>query len=232
MQKYKIVKIKELTENVREFVLFPSEHPIDPYTSGQFIVLYIYTDPENEDVWEESRPYSISSPPDVYPEIWLGIKLQGTFTHRLWELKENDFVGVEGPFGVYDFSGEDPIVMFAGGIGVTPIMSYLRHVDKNKMDREIILFYSCRTLSSNPYYEELKMIEERNDNVKIIFIFTRDENAPGEHQRINKEMFLKYVNSPEKYSYFICGSKGFAQTVKDILASEGVKSDRIHVEAW
>ena len=233
MYKYIIKKITE-QDDIREFILVPKEQGIDKHFCGQFVTLYLFEDAGNDKLWDVTRAYSIASPPEEYPMLRLEIKLQGVFTHKLWECKEGDILGVDGPFGIHDLSSlpDKPLVMFAGGIGITPMICYIRHLILNNNDRKILLFHSCRTRSSNINYEELKGIADNNPNIKVVFVFTRDNDAPGEHRRIDSEMIKKYVTDFKQNAYFICGSKGFSESIENILLSFGVEKTNIVTEAW
>ncbi len=223
--KYILSKIEDKGEGILFFQLKP-KHPDDAilvYNPGQFITLYIHED--------ERRAYSLMNLPNENKILDLGIKLAGSFTHQLWKLKEGDEINVDGPFGNYNFFKDEPIVLIAGGIGISPILSYLRYVDKNNIskNRNIIMFYSDRTLNSMVHYPEVKKICEQN-NISCIFIFTKQDDAPGEHERINDSMIKKYVKSPNEYIYFVCGSLGFNKGINETLLKCGVDEDVIHLE--
>lgn len=236
MLKYVIQNIEQLTDDTRYFTLVPVDNALPQYEPGHFFMLYIIE--SDASLWDVYRPYSVVSASNEHPKLCFAIKLQGKFTSRLFKLKKGNLLGVDGPFGIYSFYNDKPIILFAGGIGIPSILSYLRTIknntaDKAKKDREIILFYSNRTIAECLFLDELKQITKKNSNIKVVFLFTKQPDAAfGEHNRINEQMFRKYVSSPKKYTYFVCGSKGFSSAVETILKKTGVPRQQIHIEAW
>ncbi|MCC7569910.1 FAD-dependent oxidoreductase [Candidatus Micrarchaeota archaeon] len=231
LKKYQIKKILKFGQNIRSFILEPLEFPIVKHYPGQFITFHLYENLEKEELWEVARAYSIVSSPHEYPNLELCIKLQGTFTNKLWELKEGDITAVGGPFGAHNLSkGSSPLVFFAGGVGITPIMSLLRF-ENTKNKRKIKLFYSNRTLESTPYLNELKKYSLKS-KFEIIFLFTGDKTNFGEHCRISKEIIEKYISKKQDFDYFICGPKSFAGAVESILKEMDIPQEKIYSESW
>ena len=81
-----------------------------------------------------------------------GVELFST-TH----LREGDIVQAYAPAGDFyiDQSSNRPVVLIAGGVGLTPMLSMLNWLVATRSDREIWLFYGARNRSDHAMYEHL-----------------------------------------------------------------------------
>ncbi|CAM9777062.1 unnamed protein product, partial [Sphacelaria rigidula] len=118
------------------------------------------------------HPFTISSCPED-PETTHHIKDMGpdTFTHKLRMLATfgRDLqVNVDGPYGVpVEYNRYRLLVMVAGGIGVTPCMSLLRHLNlvaragglTECLDAGVRLIWTTRSM------EEMVMMERELQDV-------------------------------------------------------------------
>ncbi len=94
------------------------------------------------------RSYSISSSPLRTGYVEIAVKEQGivsAFLNR--DARVGLAVEAHGPYGQFYFDEREhrSVVLFAGGSGITPIMSMLRYIEETAPDTEIKLFYAVRT---------------------------------------------------------------------------------------
>jgi ferredoxin-NADP reductase len=64
-----------------------------------------------------------------------------------------------------------PLVLIAGGIGITPVISILEHIVQNKIPRHVTVFASVRSSKLEPYSEALKEIAVSNLNVDLNLVY-------------------------------------------------------------
>jgi ferredoxin-NADP reductase len=227
MKKFILLKNEEIGEGIRLLELEPEDgKPLD-YHPGQFINLSLQK--EGETI---KRPYSIASSPDS-KNLELCIKIiGGQFTSLLPPLKPGTEFTVEGPFGPKFYSPEQDFVLIAGGVGIVPMMSILRHRAKRE-GGNFILFYCASYLSQMPYLEELRQLS-KSLKIKCIFTLTRESPAGWQFGtgRFSKEDYEKEIPSPEKFSYFACGKKEMVDAVRSDLHSLGADASRSHFEGW
>ncbi|MEI7512630.1 MAG: FAD-dependent oxidoreductase [Candidatus Uhrbacteria bacterium] len=225
--KIRSFQVKELVwETAMTFtlVLVPQD-PADmvAFKPGQWIYLHLFN--ADGSVWARSA-YSIASAPEASQEVLrLGIKVHGDFTKKASQLMPDDVVGVQGPFGVYVLpEGENPLVMFAGGVGVTPLLSMIRSLVAQNVEREVTLFYSNALIEETAYFEELDSLAKRCPWFKPVFILTQGSPNPwpGESRRLDGPMLDAHVSSLEDVTFLMCGPKPFMDTVKLILEERGV----------
>jgi NAD(P)H-flavin reductase len=105
-------------------------------------------------------------------------------------LVPGDRVEVRGPIGgyfVWDASTREPLLLIAGGSGVVPLMSMLRHRTAAGAKNPTSLLYSSRTFEDIIYYTELEKIREADGGLQFSrdLLLTRAGRAiPGASTRI------------------------------------------------
>jgi len=110
---------------------------------------------------ETERMYSIASSPEDVGIVQFGVEhiKGGEVSPHLWKLPLGGNVLVRGPAGDKflwhrDIAG--PLLLIAGGSGLVPMISMLRHYKEGRNDeRDIVLLHSISRLSSALYKKEL-----------------------------------------------------------------------------
>ncbi|MCK4319674.1 FAD-dependent oxidoreductase [Candidatus Micrarchaeota archaeon] len=213
--------IKNIGENGEATVLRFIEEPFE-FRAGQFAMLSV---PGNE----TKRAYSIASSPRGEFEFCIKM-VGGKLTSLLNKLKKGDRIIVEGPYGEYSYKNEDNYFFVAGGTGIAPIISILRHIHKKKIKGNFVLIYSNKNIESTIYMKELEKLEKENKSIKIVFTFTKEayENKRYEKGRVNKEMLKRHLGGIK--NVFLCGPMVMVQNLKGLLEELGVK--RVSFEGW
>lgn len=126
------------------------------FTPGQFAFFTFHS----SDIKTESHPFSFAScPSDKLLRIC--VKNLGDFTSNLKNLKINDIVTIQGPFGQFgqSFYQNQNIVAIAGGVGVTPFISLFKSTPENNLTN-FHFFYSAKNESlalDNQFFFQLKL---------------------------------------------------------------------------
>lgn len=225
IRKYRIKSTRELSPTTRAFILEPIGEAID-FEAGQFAFLHIL-DEKGETVVK--RPYSIASAPGEDLEFCIKL-VQGEMTGRLEQMKPGEIVGVQEGGGHFSFNDQDKGVFIAGGTGIAPMMSMLRHIVRNDIKGEFTLFYSARTRNDILYREELKELEKR-EGIRIVITLTREE-WEGETGRICHTLMKRYLDAPSECSWWVCGPMGLITAMKHCLLSLEAKPEKIRLEGW
>lgn len=221
---FTVVSNETLADGCFRLVLEPAEQAsMFPFIAGQWVYLYLL----NEDGSEWARAaFSIASAPSGSRERFeLAIKVYGDFTTRARGLQPGSRVLVQGPFGVFTLrASAHPLVLFGGGIGVTPLLSMLREVAATGAERDVVLFYSNRSRADVAYEQELRSIVEAHPRIRIHFILTRHAPAgwDGESRRLDADMVRAHVLDLAAAEYLMCGPNPFMDGVQQILVSLGV----------
>jgi ferredoxin-NADP reductase len=192
-----------------------------------------------EDGYQAQRSYSIASAPgDGYVVLTVECVPDGEVSsHLASELRAGGQLELRGPIGgyfVWDDSACEPVLLVAGGPGIVPFRSMLRHRQAAASDVAVRLLYSARSLQHVIYRDEL-MRFAAYDEVDIRFALTREwpETWHGHRGRIDGRL-LSEVSWPagDRPRIFICGPTPFVEIAASTLAAQGQPWDLIKTERF
>jgi len=154
-------------------------------------------------------------------------------------VKEGDILNVKAPMGHFylDMTKPNPIVLLAGGIGVTPMLSMAKAVAASGSKREVWFFYGVRSVQEHMLKDEIQALAEAHDNIRLHVCYSRpgkDDVQGRDYQhatRVTPEL-LKELLPSNNYEYFLCGAGPFMQTLNEGLERWGVPEKEIHYEAF
>jgi len=182
------------------------------------------------------RSYSISSSPLRSAFVEITVKEQGvvsTFLNR--EALEGLTVEAHGPFGqfYFDETRHRSIVLFAGGSGITPIISMLRYIAEVSPDTGITLFYAIRSEHDLIFEHELESLRELLPKFRCVTIASRaSKHWRGLHGHLNRTLIEQHVGQIDRQTFFLCGPAGFMRTAKHVLLSLNVGNEQILQERF
>ena len=185
------------------------------------------------------RAYTIASHPCDKQMLEITIKredngLVSKYMHDV--VREGDMIDLEAAMGKLTFSGVtgEGIVLIGGGVGITPLMSVLRCLISCGMKNEIHLLYACKSLSEFVYHEELRQLQERNQNLKLLVAVDKLEGTfPGAYEgRLTKEKILEAVPKITAFRIHLCGPPGMMTAVHKILDELKVPKEHVKEEAF
>lgn len=183
--------------------------------------------------------YSITSSPSVQDSIGLAIKLdEGDHPVTNWLHKDAQVgdaveISLGGDF-YYAPDMNGPIVLIAGGIGLTPLMSIVRAIDESGQSTPTTLIYSVSTPAEILFRQDLEEIARRNSDMKLVFTITRPEEGQGWNVhtgRIDEDLLQSEHVSPDSL-FFICGPPDMIRDVIGMLVRLGAPGSRIKYEQW
>lgn len=222
--KFVVVGVKNETHDSFTLTIEPAK-PID-FKPGQFFFLRI-----NGKRLYARHPFSVSSSPNE-GQIQFTVKLAGRFTQEAMKLKKGDEIKVEGPFGNFVFDDNRDNVFIAGGVGITPFMSWIRgkREDKSKQRGSNMLIYASRTERDIIFKKEIDSL--KGNWLRVVYILSReDKSGEGyEFGRINEEMLKKHIKSIKGKVFYICGPEEMTASVYKTLRELGVKRGEIIYE--
>jgi predicted ferric reductase len=125
----------------------------------------------------ESHPFTISSAPSE-ETLRLTIKASGNFTRDLFsQLKAGTEALVEGPYGMFDYkTGGPQQIWIAGGIGLTPFLSFVRDIHGN-LDYDVDLYYTVRHPEEAIFLDELEAVHKKNPRLKVHIRFSAKDGS-------------------------------------------------------
>ena len=193
------------------------------------------------DGYQAQRSYSIASEPERTGEIDLTVERiedgeVSSYVHEV--LVVGDQIELRGPIGgyfVWEASMGGPILLVAGGSGVVPLMSIIRHRAAVGSTVPMQLLYSSRTPEDVIYSNELMRLQNSQYGLGIFFTFTRQSPAgwTSYARRIDVPM-LREVTGPlgNKAQAYVCGPTLMVEAVANGLLQIGLGSNLIRTERF
>ena len=201
---------------------------------GQYVRLTLQIDSPDER--GTSRYFTISSSPTDLSYFTITTRIiKSSFKMRLNSLKPGEIVTAFGPIGYFNFdiNNKKPKIFLAGGIGITPYHSILRYIDNKalKLSASVTLIVSFSTREEVIFFEELKEIENRNSNIRVVCTLTNDNNMYPKFKkgRIDISLIKKYTQDKDS-EFFIVGSGAFETNMIELLNSLEVPEVNIFME--
>ena len=229
----KIVAIRHETPTIRSFRLDLRGHEIG-FMAGQWVDFFV-----NIEGAEAVGGYSITSSPAEQATISLAVKRDGSdhpVTNWLHEeARVGDLVEVSlgGDF-YYEPDEAESVVLIAGGIGLTPLMSIVRSADELATRTHLTLIYSASTPDELLFRDELNSIAAANSRVRPIFTVTRpvrDGEWDGHTGRIDADLLISESVDLDAL-FFVCGPPPMIRAMVATLRNLGVPRPRIRYEQW
>ena len=248
-RKFKIIsKVKE-TDDITSFYLSPHDgRELPGFLPGQFLTFQIPVPNQAQPV---IRCYSLSDSPFHSDRYRVSIKrvpaprdnpsappgLISTHFHDV--LNENDIVDVKAPSGHFSMSmtKSSPVVLLAGGVGITPLLSMLNAITEMASQREVWFFLGVRNKKEHVMKEHLEMVARENENVRLnVFysapaetdVLSEDYHVKG---RVNVEN-IKVILPSSNFDFYICAPPPMVKDLRKDLADWGVPKKNIHFEAF
>jgi ferredoxin-NADP reductase len=227
-----VLEIVDETPRVRSLVLRCPGWP--GHLAGQHVDVRLTA----EDGYQAQRSYSIASAPEDENLVLTVERLEeGEVSPYLFDvLGPGDRLELRGPIGgyfVWQGSLGGPLLLLAGGSGIVPLRSMLRHHSTTHSPVPARLLYSSRSLAEVIYRKELAQLN--SSQVEIFFTLTRKwpEGWNGHRRRIDEELLREISWSPsERPLVYVCGPTAFVERAADLLVAVGHDPGRIRTERF
>lgn len=237
-RRFRIERIINESETIRSFHLAPVDgEALIPHLAGQHLPIRLADGDEFL-----RRSYTISSAPsDGYYR--LSVKREGLVSMRLHAIREGDEIEALAPAGAFTIDAMErsrPAVLLAAGIGITPLLSMLRHVahegGRTRHRRPVWLFRSSRTGSERAFDAEIGRLIERGQgtihDIRVLSKPTSDDDGRYDAAgRIGTDLLKAHLPFGD-YDFYLCGPVSFMQSVYDGLRGLNIADARIHAEAF
>ena len=224
------------------------------FKPGQFLTFSLSVpDPAAGDGGAErtiTRCYSLSDRPDPkwyrvtikrvrqpadQPEVPAGLS-SNQFHDRV---HEGDVLRVKAPSGKFYIDPEPsvPVVLIAGGVGITPMMSMLRWCVGEQPERAIHLYYGLRSGRDHAFKYALEEIAAAHPTLRLNVVYSRpgaDDVRGRDFQHLGHvDVDLLRRTLPHgRHQFYVCGPAPMMQTLVPALSEWGVRDDDVHFEAF
>lgn len=154
-------------------------------------------------------------------------------------LQIGDIVMVKAPAGHFVIEPESnvPIVMIAGGIGITPLMSMLRGGLAAMPKLTVHLYYGVRNGNEQAFKAELDVLASLNPGLYLNVVYSQ----PGPDDALGRDFqhvghidvkLLRHTLPAGRHSFYLCGPPPMMAILVPALVKWGVPLDDIHQEAF
>lgn len=232
-KRFKIVAVEQESEKVNTLKMEPLDgSAVEHYLPGQFHFLTLH----REKFPAEEHPFTISSGGTSDRFVCSTIKMSGDFTHTIPQTKPEQQVTIRGPYGRFSYllyPKEKNIVFIAGGIGITPFISMLRHMDATSSDHSVLLLYANKTIRNIVFGEELSQMQKRkNIDLKVIYYLSHpEEDWQGESGHITGDKIKQHCAKDfHKRSFWLCGPAPMQKSLLKQISDLGISTKQIHAE--
>ena len=194
------------------------------------------------DGYQAQRSYSLASSPGDTDLIEIAIELiddgeVSSYFHH--SVEPGQRIEIRGPIGghfTWKPSHTKSSIFIAGGSGIAPIISMLRHRSAVKNNSPAVLLFSVRTEDDILYREELERMSDNDPSLQVVTTITRETSKDwiGNTRRIDRNMIdSALVNTGLKpESAYVCGGSGFVESMANTLLDIGLDFKQIHIERF
>lgn len=234
--------VKDVRKTARDAVAVTLE-PDDPdrfrFEPGQHLTFRREFDGE-----ELRRNYSICSGLDDDP-LQVGIRRVEGGAFSTWaneNLMPGERLEAMPPAGKFvapiDPGARRSYLAFAGGAGITPILSILRAVLVREPGSRFTLVYANRAVSTIMFREELEDLKNRHlGRLNVVHVLEQDaleiELFTGRVDGAKcEELFESWIEPADADLALICGPEPMMRAVADSLRTRGLEDDRIRFELF
>lgn len=201
------------------------------FAAGQFVTVRVRV--EGKDY---ARCYSISSAPSVAGYLEFSVRRQGLVSNALHATaRPGVSLAIKAPAGAFRYPERDdrPLLLLAGGIGITPLISMIRHAVASEPSRPLTLLYSARTIDDFAFKDELVLAARRHPQLRVYFAVSAGTNDPSHYSGRIDEALIRMTAPEVAHSIaLMCGPAEMIATMTSVLASLGVPPRQVRHEVF
>ncbi len=221
--RYRVSQVRQVAAGTTELLLTPQGHYLKPQP-GQFIYL-------RASIKENSHPYTVSAFEKKSGRLGITVKEEGRQTTRLQNVQEGDSFLLDGPFGIFTrlaSASHLPMVMIAGGIGITAFSRLWRNLEAEGT-RDAYLFYANEFYSDIAYRDEIDSLK----HVRVVHVLNQEPDFPGEKGFVTVDLLRRNLQRPLKeYQFMICGPPVMILKLEDGLTEAGIPKRQVRHELF
>ena len=228
--------IRDLTHDIKELRIRLVEPETISFESGQYVQLE--TPAYGSHPEAVYRAYSLSNVPsdNRYVELIIRLVPEGICTTWVFTiLKEGDEVTFNGPYGDVRLTDTDrAMIWVAGGSGMAPFWSMVRHMREQQLDRKCTYFFGALTQRDLFLTDELRELEM--EMPKFNYVPALSEPAPdddwdGETGLIT-EILERHVADASECVIYLCGSGGMIRAAHKVLETKNANEELIFYDEF
>lgn len=155
-------------------------------------------------------------------------------------LKVGDELELDGPYGSFTLRewSDRRIVCIGGGAGMAPILSLLRHMAEEEIDRPVTFYYGARHLSDLFYLDEISQVGKRLTDFRFVPCLSEtwpddwsEIGLPGESGLVT-DVVDRMETSMAECDHYICGPPPMVDAAIALLKANDVPQEHIHYDKF
>lgn len=232
------VRLQRREEVAHDTMAFHFDKPVGfSFRPGQAIDL-ILPDPAVAGKEGERHAFSIVSAPHEGELVVATRMRDSAYKNALARLPIGALARMDGPFGSLTLHNklERAAVLIAGGIGITPFMSMLRHATHSALQQRIVLLYANRRPEDSAFLSELQRLEGENRNFRLVATMTRLEESRlpwmGATEAIDEALLKRIGADLRNPIYYVAGPPAMVNSLRAALERAGIDDDDIRSEEF
>lgn len=220
---YTVETVRHPNGSTTEVTLRTKKDGIQKHRAGQFLFVRF----PGDRTLNESHPFTISSAPRE-DALRVTVKASGDFTRALFNsLKAGADAIVEGAYGMFDYkTGGPKQIWIAGGIGLTPFLSFIRDMD-GTLNHDVDFYYTVRHKEEALFVDEIEAAAQQNPRLKAR---VRCSSTDGS---LTVEEIVRNAGGDVKgHHIYMCGPLPMVQAFEKKFLALGVPGAHIHYEEF
>lgn len=208
------------------------------YQPGQSIDLVLADAAPDTPAGDVSHTFSLVSAPHEATLTVATRMRDSAYKNTLKALPTGTTLRFEGPYGdaLVPDSSQRPLMLIAGGIGITPFISILRDMAEHRQQRPVRLLYSNRRPEDTAFLAELQQLEQTLAQFKLIATMTNmgasSQPWDGPTGYLNAQRITQYSQGLSDPLYFLSGPPALVEAMYDALEDADVNEEDIHSESF
>ncbi len=229
---YRVKSVRQAALKTWEVAIEPTSGAAVRFEPGQFVWLTLNRSPFSI----VEHPFSISSSPGRRPIVEFLIKEAGDATSRIGQLPVGSAAYIDGPHGAMTLRGRTGtgIVFIAGGIGIAPMLSLLRHLSECGETRPLMLIYGNRREEQIVARDELENLGRTLDLELVHVLSEPTDDWQGLCGVLDRDILEACLPAADRAGrlYFVCGPAVVIDSVERDLVGMGVPLKQIVAEKF
>jgi CDP-4-dehydro-6-deoxyglucose reductase, E3 len=179
------------------------------------------------------RSFSIASPPHDSRLLELHVRrvAGGEFSAPLFDAgARSALLNIEGPLGQFTYCpGPAPMLLVGGGTGLAPLLSILRHVAENGIERDMTLYWGVRS-ERDLYAQDL--LEKLAARLRYVPVLSEPSPAWEGARGWVHDAVLENIGDLERYDVYAAGPPAMIAAVRSEFGRRGVEASRLFFDSF
>jgi CDP-4-dehydro-6-deoxyglucose reductase len=184
------------------------------------------------------RSFSIASPPHDSRPLELHVRRVegGEFSAPLFQTeRRGTLLSIEGPLGQFVYrDGDASMLLVGGGTGLAPLLSMMRHVVENGIERRISLYWGVRAERDLYAQAALEALTKRAREGFFSYVPVLSEGSPEWRGRrgLVHEAVIEDVPTIDGYEVYAAGPPAMIEAVRRDFSRHGAAPDRVYFDSF